>query len=85
MTIGPLLMAVAFLRSVTTLTGGGPAALDGVRTITGPVPKLYVVVIDGSSQLWRLQTGADAENVSGGVVRPDDYSDAIQKVFKRIG
>lgn len=75
-----------FLPGVTSLTGGGAGSLDGVLTATVTVPQLYIVSLSTSSQLWILMAGTDAEDVAGGVIRPDDYHATNNaKVFKRIG
>jgi hypothetical protein len=75
-----------FLTSVTSLTGGGSTALDGVITSVVTVPQLYIVSLSTSSQLWILVAGTEAEDVAGGIVRPDDYNATTNaKVFKRIG
>lgn len=75
-----------FLGTVTTLTGGGANALDGVVTTSVDTPQLYILSIGLSSQLWVLVTATDEENSAGGIVRPDDYDGSTNtKVFKRIG
>lgn len=78
--------AAVFLPNVTGLTGGGATNLDGLATAGLSVPRIYVLSINTSSQIWALVAGTDAENANGGIVRPDDYNGATNaKVFKRIG
>lgn len=57
------------------LTGGAAGALDGIVTASGAVTTGRVVMAVISSVLgwWQLQAGTSAEDVSGGIVRPDDY------------
>lgn len=83
---GPTQSLSIFLPTVTGLTGGGTANLDGVPTVGVSVPQLYVLSVGLSSQLWQLAAGSDVENAAGGIVRPDDFNALTNaKVFKRIG
>jgi len=61
---------------ITGLTGGGAAALDGQTTAGGTLPTGYTVLLSYGrvGQTWQLIAGTDAESVSTGVVRPDDYN-----------
>lgn len=67
--------AIHPLPSLTSLTGGGATALDGIVTGGDALPTGYTALLSMSrvGQLWQLIDGTDAEDVSAGVVRPDDY------------
>lgn len=60
---------------ITSLTGGGATALDGLATANTALPTGYVAVLSISrvGTFWQLIAGTDAEDVSAGIVRPDDY------------
>jgi len=60
---------------ITSLTGGGSAALDGQTTAASILPTGYTVLLSYGrvGQTWQLIAGTDAESPSAGVVRPDDY------------
>lgn len=62
------------LTAVTGLTGGGANNLDGVVTVGVAPPVVRAVVRSNRVEIWRLRAGTDAENTSGGIVRPDDYN-----------
>lgn len=82
----PTMLGALFLPGVTSLTGGGNTALDGIVSTTLSVPTLFVISIGNSSQLWLAQTGVDEEDVDGGVIRFDDFNAVSNpKVLKRIG
>lgn len=82
----PAQTTTTFLPGITSLTGGGINALDGLITVGLSIPRLYVVSLNTSSQLWSLVSGSEAEDVAGGIVRPDDFNAVTNaKVFKRIG
>jgi hypothetical protein len=71
--------AVIPLPSITSLTGGGTTALDGLTTGASATPSLLtgttVILSYGRvGQTWQLIVGTDAESPSAGVVRPDDYN-----------
>lgn len=82
----PTQAQLTFLPAVTGLTGGGVTNLDGVSTAALAVPQVFLVILDGSSQLWVLQAGTLAEDSVNGVVRPDDYHGTTNaKVFVMAG
>ena len=60
---------------ITSLTGSGAAALDGLATINGAMPTgaIYQLAINNFPQVWQLQAGTAAEDGLT-VVRPDDYN-----------
>lgn len=59
---------------IVGLTGGGETKLDGMTTVGVDDGKLvYVNDASEGPHFWELTTGTAAENVSGGVIRPDDY------------
>lgn len=68
--------AVTPVPDITSLTGGGTTALDGIVTANGAVVTGSVVLLSYGrvGQLWQLIAGTDAENTAAGVVRPDDYN-----------
>jgi hypothetical protein len=72
------------LAAVTALTGGGATTLDGLATADILAGRVVLVVISGEAQLWQLLAGTTAESVSGGIVRPDDYSGTNEKIWSRI-
>jgi hypothetical protein len=70
--------AVHPAASITSLTGGGATSLDGQETGTVAAPTLptgytFLLSIGRVGQLWQLIAATDAEDVSAGIVRPDDY------------
>lgn len=85
--------AVLNKSAITSLTGGGASALDGLGTAAGstvrhPVGCVVLLSYGLVSQLWKLVAGTDAENVSAtpAVVRPDDYNASTNAVvWKQIG
>ena len=60
----------------TALIGGGAGALDAIVTAAGAVPTGNVAnaVVSGVYSVWQLQSGTTAEDVTTGIVRPDDYN-----------
>lgn len=75
------------IPSITSLTGGGATALDGI--ITTDKPAGYTVLLSYSRipQTWQLYSGTDAENTSAtpAIVRPDDYaSTSNEKVWVQL-
>ncbi len=74
----------AFRGEITTRTGGGATALDGIATPALDLPFLAVLVIAGTAELWLLAAGTDAE-ASPFVIRPDDYAASTnERVWKRV-
>jgi len=61
--------------AITSLTGGGATALDGIVTAALVLPTGYTVLLSYGrvGQTWQLVAGTDAEDVPNGIVRPDDY------------
>lgn len=75
---------VAHRGEITARTGGGSNALDGITTTNLTVPFAVLITIADSGELWRLNTGTDAEDGSF-IVRPDDYDGITNpRVWKRI-
>lgn len=71
----------------SSLVGGTPDSLDGESTVrvTPEFSQIRFVVADGTTTIWQLNYGTDAENIPGGVVRPDDYNALTNaKVWKRL-
>lgn len=67
------------IPGITSLTGGGTTALDGLVTGASASPSIAtgatVLLSYGRvGQTWQLIAGTDAEAPSAGVVRPDDYN-----------
>lgn len=60
---------------ITSLTGGGATALDGIATAANALPTGYTLLLSYSrvGQWWQLIAGTDAEDASNGIVRPEDY------------
>lgn len=79
------------LTAITSLTGGGAGALDGVATASStryPVGVVVLLSYGLVTQWWKLVAGTDAEDVSAtpAVVRPDDYNASTNAVvWKQIG
>lgn len=71
-----LLGAIHPRTSITGLTGGGAASLDGIVTVNNALPTGYTLLLSYGRvmQVWQLIAGTDAESPSTGVVRPDDYN-----------
>lgn len=88
-----LASAVLNKSGLTSLTGGGSTALDGLSTAPGanprhPVGCVVLLSYGLISQLWKLVSGTDAEDPSSypAIVRPDDYDATTNPVvWKQIG
>lgn len=65
--------APLYYKLITTLTGGGATALDGLSTV-GKTKLLVLLVISDELQHWYLKAGTTAEDSASGIVRPDDYN-----------
>ena len=93
--------AKAHRFDLTGLTGGASTDLDSLVTLNGgdatdlanlpmpgpayPINTELTVYISNVRQIWFLKAGTDAENVSGGIVRPDDYAASTnEKVWVRV-
>jgi hypothetical protein len=75
---------LTFYRTITALTGGTDA-LDGIPTSGLGVGVLVQILVGGLLQTWQLQAGTTAEDVSAGVVRPDDHAASTnEKVWVRL-
>jgi hypothetical protein len=85
--------AVLNKSAITSLTGGGAAALDGLGTAAGatvrhPVGCVVLLSYGLITQFWKLVAGTDAEDTAAtpAVVRPDDYNATTNAVvWKQIG
>jgi len=83
-TPAPVPTSPLYIKEITSLTGGGATALDGIATVGRP-GLLVMCYVSGEMQTWRLFTGTDAENPSAGIVRPDDYhATSNPQVWKRL-
>lgn len=74
------------LPTVTGLTGGGATKLDGALSPTSVnVGSVVAIIISDLPQWWKLFAGTDAEDPTGGIVRPDNYNGSTNAVvWKRI-
>ena len=66
---------VPLLTDITTRTGGGPTALDGLVTLYTEPPRMVDIIIGNNSERWLLR--ADPSNTSADgeyVVQPTDYN-----------
>lgn len=80
----PVPTSPLYIKEITSLTGGGATALDGVVTVGRP-GLLVMCYVSNEMQTWKLFAGTDADNPSAGVVRPDDYhATANPQVWKRV-
>lgn len=75
---------------ITSLTGGGSTALDGLDAASEsyPVGCILILSFDLVMQTWKLVAGTDAEDISAtpAVVRPDTYDASTNAyVWKQIG
>ncbi len=71
--------SVVPITSITSLTGGGTTALDGLVTVSGttaiiPTGATVILSYGRVGQTWQLIAGTDAEDAANGVIRPDDYN-----------
>jgi hypothetical protein len=66
--------SVPLLRlDLTTLTGGGPTALDGIATTTLTPPRaLFLIRPNEPLACYQLEAGTTAESVPN-IIRPDDF------------
>src|SRR5690606_36845298 len=70
---------------ITGLTGGTSTDLDSITTASLNVGTTSVLINVHGGQVWNLQSGTDAEDAAGGVVRPDDYATTTnEKIWVRI-
>lgn len=70
--------------TITNLTGGTSADLDGITTAGVTVGAIQLVNLSGDVRLYALVSGTDAES-SPDVIRPDDYATTTnEKVWKWI-
>lgn len=84
-------MVIRLRADLTDHLGGGSGSLDGVITASGKYSAIdttimFFVPTGGNSivNLWRLQAGVDAEDLPGGIIRPDDYAASTnEKVWKK--
>jgi hypothetical protein len=78
---------VSFYPTVTGLTGGTTANLDGLATVPVQVGVVVQLLVGGVFQFWQLQVwnGTAAENAAGGYVLTDDANNpANLKIWVRI-
>ena len=70
--------------AITSLTGGGATALDGIVTVSKGPGWIVAVVLSGVVSFYQLIAGTTAEN-SPYTIRPDDYNGATNaKVWNRL-
>lgn len=76
--------APLYCKDITSLTGGGATALDGIAT-AGKTKLLATIYVDAELQDWRLFDGTTAEDAVNGIVRPDDYNASTNaQIWKRV-
>jgi len=69
---------------ITTLTGGGATALDGIASVGVSVPRVYLVILGGSAKMYLLHAGNAAE-AAPGIIRPDDHAPSTnEKILTQI-
>jgi hypothetical protein len=75
-----------FPAPYTGFTGGTTNDLDGEATTTLDInTTIRFVIVDVAMTGWQLVSGTNAEDVDGGIVRPDDYAAITnEKVWKRV-
>jgi len=66
----------AMSAALADLTGGEAGSLDGLATAGGAIAENSVrfVVQNFVLSSWKLTDDDSAENVAGGIIRPDDYA-----------
>lgn len=71
------------IPAITSLTGGGASALDGLATAGGSMAVGSTVLLSYGrvGQTWQLIAGTDATNAAAGVVRPADYNVSTNAVI----
>lgn len=80
----PVPSAPLYYKAITSLTGGGTTALDGIPTV-GKSSVLALLYVSDELQTWRLFSGTTAEDAANGIVRPDDYNASTNaQIWKRI-
>lgn len=80
----PAPSAPLYYKAITSLTGGGTTALDGIPTV-GKTSVLVILYVSDELQTWRLFSGTTAEDAANGIVRPDDYNASTNaQIWKRI-
>jgi hypothetical protein len=84
MTLTERVRPFVLLGGVDTLTGGGAGKLDGIATVSLPVPLNGFVVIGDDVYFYKLRAGTDAES-SPSIIRPDDYAGGTnEKVWEQL-
>lgn len=79
----------ATYNTITSRTGGGATALDGLATAGGAAATGTTVRTrsgaGGGREEWALEAGTDAEDADAGIVRPDDYDGTTNaRVWRQI-
>ena len=76
------------LSTITGLTGGTATDLDSLETVDGSTygsGSVVVLTYSDTEQHWLLRAGTNAENATGGIVRPDDYATSTnEKIWVQI-
>jgi len=77
-------LVLSLNSQITTLTGGGTDALDGIVTVGLSVPRIAVLCLPGGPiMIYVLEAGTAAES-SPATIRPDDYNGSTNaKVWQR--
>jgi hypothetical protein len=63
-----------FRPSITSLTGAGVTTLEGSPQALLAAGTVYMLIIGGLVQYWRLVAGDAATDVNAGLVRPADFN-----------
>lgn len=79
---GPAAMRLFNHPAITTLTGGGPTALDGLSTHIYQAGDIVVLSIDGASAQWQLRARGEGEDEDGAAYVISD--DATTLIWVRI-
>lgn len=84
LTSQPSPSASLYYKDITSHTGGGVTALDGISTV-GKSLLLAQLYLADELQDWRLFAGTTAEDAANGIVRPDDYNATTNaQIWKRV-
>lgn len=63
-----------FRPGITSLTGAGVTTLEGTPQTLLAANTVFMLIIGGIVQYWKLEAGDAATNVNSGLVRPADFN-----------
>jgi hypothetical protein len=65
---------IPLLQNITQILGTTANSLQAIQTIGLEGPLTVLLIINGLSQFWTLETGTDATDVPNGICQPADWA-----------